>query len=45
MDDGTDDGTNGWMEKTSQKTTATSFTICNEKSPFLYIGKSFVLSW
>jgi hypothetical protein len=45
MDDGTDDGTNGWMEKTSQKTTTTSFTICNEKSPFLYIGKSFVLSW
>jgi hypothetical protein len=24
-----DDGMNGWMEKASQKTTMTSFTICN----------------
>jgi hypothetical protein len=24
-----DDGTNGWMEKASRKTTTTSFTICN----------------
>jgi hypothetical protein len=26
-----DDGTKGWMEKASRKTTATSFTICNVK--------------
>ncbi len=24
-----DDGMDGWMEKASQKTTTTSFTICN----------------
>ncbi len=29
MDGLDDDGTNGWMEKNSRKTTTTSFTICN----------------